>query len=272
MIRGLLWFFRAIRSSDPAKRFDGLLFLGKKILPHVSSEDELVRFDMLMRMGQWLVPRYRFKWPQMDWWDDEQFTRYLAQFNELSLPNADRRWMLGQLMRLTSAIPGDTAECGVFQGAGSYLMCKANESSAFPERTHHAFDSFEGLSQPSIEDGSFWTRGDLSATVEATAANLAEFRHLEIHKGWIPEVLAVADERSFSFVHIDVDLYSPTIESLRFFYPRMSPGGIILCDDYGFSSCPGATRAVDEFLAGKEESMLALSCGGGFLIKGRPTA
>ena len=60
----------------------------------------------------------------------------------------------------------------------------------------------------------------------------------------------------------------PTIDSVSFFYPRLSPGGILVCDDYGFTTCPGATRAIDEFFAGKPEKMLALGGGGGFVVKG----
>ena len=48
-------------------------------------------------------------------------------------------------------------------------------------------------------------------------------------------------------------------------------GGLILCDDYGFTSCPGATKAINEFLQDKEEKMISLSGGGGFLIKGTET-
>ena len=81
----------------------------------------------------------------------------------------------------------------------------------------------------------------------------------------------VADRR-FSFLHIDVDLYEPTRDSIAFFYPRMNVGGVIICDDYGFATCPGATKAIDEYLRDKPEKMMTLSDGGGFLIKGIPTS
>ena len=58
---------------------------------------------------------------------------------------------------------------------------------------------------------------------------------------------------------------------MAFFYPRLVPGGIVVCDDYGFPTCPGATSAVDEFLADKPEKMLSLASGGGFAIKGIAT-
>ena len=68
-----------------------------------------------------------------------------------------------------------------------------------------------------------------------------------------------------SFVHIDVDLYQPTRDSLEFFYS-------IIVDDFALSACPGATRAVEDALSGKPEQMISLPDGGGFLIKGRATA
>lgn len=76
----------------------------------------------------------------------------------------------------------------------------------------------------------------------------------------------------FSFVHIDVDLYQPTYDSIAFFYPRMNSGGILVCDDYGFTSCPCATKAVDEFLFDKPEKMISMSGGGGLMIKDVVTA
>ena len=74
--------------------------------------------------------------------------------------------------------------------------------------------------------------------------------------------------RTFCFVHIDVDLHRPTLDSIAFFYPRMAPGGIILLDDYGFVSCPGVTEAIDAFMADKPEPIVNLASGGAFILKG----
>jgi hypothetical protein len=52
----------------------------------------------------------------------------------------------------------------------------------------------------------------------------------------------------------------------------MNEGGVIVCDDYGFTSCPGATKAVNQLLQNKPEKMISLSGGGGFLIKGIETS
>ena len=241
-------------------------------LRNFSRQAPLLRFNVLRRIGKWVLPAYRFKWPQMAWWADPAFNAYLTRFNEANGMNTDRRWMLYQLMRFAKDVPGDTAECGAYEGAGSFMMCRMNALNSNLARQHHVFDSFEGLSAPAAIDGAHWRPGDLAVGLEQVSGNLAEFSNVVLHKGWIPDRFPEVADRRFAFVHIDVDLYQPTLDSVAFFYPRMSEGGIILCDDYGFTSCPGATEAINEFLADKPERMISLSCGGGFMIKGRATS
>jgi O-methyltransferase len=246
-----------------ARRFLPLLFENCALAPRVR---------LLRLAGKFLVPSYRFKWAQLDWWKNEEFTRYLNHFGELQLLNTDRKWTVYQLLRLVAHVPGDTAECGVFRGATSYLICCANRESDAGSKTHHLFDSFEGLSQPAPTDGTHWRKGDLKCEIETVRKALSGFENLSFHPGWIPERFEDVKDRKFSFVHIDVDLARPTHDSLAFFYPRMEAGGIIVCDDYGQGTSPGATEAIDRFLADKAEKMLMLPEGGGFLIGRMPTA
>jgi O-methyltransferase len=247
----------------PPKRFLPLLFEDRALAP---------RLRLLRLAAKLLVPSYRFKWPQLDWWRNEEFTRYLDRFGELGVLNTDRKWMLHQLLRLVAHVPGETAECGVFRGATSYLICCANQRSRAGSKTHHIFDSFEGLSQPTASDGAHWAKGDMKCAIDDVRKALSGFEKLDFHRGWIPDRFQDVEDRRFSFVHIDVDLADPTRESLAFFYPRMASGGIIVCDDYGMSTCAGATQTIDRFLADKPEKMLTLPDGGGFLIVNAPTA
>ena len=128
------------------------------------------------------------------------------------------------------------------------------------------------MSNPSEKDGSYWSSHDLSIGEQVVKANLAEFDGLELHKGWIPDRFGDVQNQMFSFVHVDVDLYQPTLDSISFFYEKLSVGGIFVCDDYGFLTCPGATLAMNEFLQARPEKMVALPGGGGFFIKGCKTA
>lgn len=229
----------------------------------------LRRFYVLKWIAAFLLPEYRFNWPQMAWWQDEDFNAYLRRFDELDSNNSDRRYSVSQLLRLTAGVEGDTAEVGVYKGAMSWLILRANG----PRRRHHIFDSFEGLSTPASVDGDHWAPGELACAEDVVHHNLAEFKgFFNTYKGWVPERFAEVADRQFSFVHIDVDLYEPTRDSIEFFYPRLSPGGILVCDDYNCTTCPGAIKAVDEYLADRPEKMIGLSGGGGYIIKGKQTA
>lgn len=220
---------------------------------------------VLGKIGKVLVPGYRYTYP-LAWWKNERFNEYLSRFDELDGLASDRHWMLAQLCRLVHDVPGDTAECGSFRGASSYLICLANRGR---QRVHHVFDSFEGLSTPGPRDGSNWKHGEMAVPLDRVKQALDGLGPVQYHKGWIPERFHEVDDRTFSFVHVDVDLEQPTIDSVRFFYERLAPGGILLCDDYGFASCPAVAPAIDAFLADKPEKIIALSGGGGFFIKGR---
>jgi O-methyltransferase len=57
------------------------------------------------------------------------------------------------------------------------------------------------------------------------------------------------EESPYRLVHIDTDLYQPTIVCLDYFGQRISPGGVIVIDDYASKKCPGVPKAVSEYLA-----------------------
>ena len=229
--------------------------------------DELRGFRLLTFLARRWLPGYRFTWPELAWFRDTALGRVLARFDEADGFNAHRRLMLRELSRLTAGVPGDTAECGVYRGCGSYLIMEVNARLG-GARTHHVFDSFAGLSAPGKEDGRYWTEGDLAVGLAEVQGNLSDLGQVAFYQGWIPDRFAEVAERHFAFVHVDVDLYEPTRDSVAFFYERLSPGGVFVCDDYGFLTCPGATAAMDEFLEGKPEKVVLLPGGGGFFIKG----
>jgi len=233
--------------------------------------DERLGFRALARLSNRLVPGYRLTWPELTWFGSPDLVSVLQKYGEGDGFNAHRRLALQQLTRLIAGVPGDTAECGVYLGCGSQIILQANKGSAM-RREHFIFDSFEGVSAPTSQDGDFWKMNDLSAPEQAVRDNLDSFEGFTLLKGWIPARFAEVREHRFAFVHVDVDLYQPTLDSITFFYERLNPGAIFVCDDYGFLTCPGATQAIDEFLSQRQEKMVKLSGGGGFFIKGCATA
>jgi O-methyltransferase len=173
---------------------------------------------------------------------------------------AERRFLLSQLALSVVDLPGDTAEAGVYDGTSSIIICRALG------RPHHAFDSFEGLSEPGPMDGRYWRGGDLAVS-EQKAREVLEPLGAHVYRGWIPTVFAEARIERLCLAHIDVDLYEPTRDSLEFFYPLLVPNGMLICDDYGFASCPGARRAADEFMADKPEPVIHVPTGQGLVLK-----
>jgi O-methyltransferase len=86
--------------------------------------------------------------------------------------------------------------------------------------------------------------------VARVASYLQDLPFVRIVEGDIRETSRqMADEHAIGFMHLDVDVYPVTRFCLDFFGPRLVPGGTIVVDDYGLKTCPGAKRAVDEFVA-----------------------
>jgi O-methyltransferase len=186
-----------------------------------------------------------------------------------------------QFLRHTSDLEGDVAECGVFRGLFSFMFCNylrlANPN--FDGQGYHVFDSFQGLSQPSEQDvisrpeyGAVGTHfrpaGEFQGSLETVKSTLKDYPLVQYHAGWIPESLASVAERSYKFVHVDLDLYEPTKGAVEYFYPRMVKGGIIVIDEYAIPRWPGPRMAVDEFCQMNHLiTPVSLTTGNGVLIK-----
>lgn len=203
-----------------------------------------------------------------NWFENGEFVEAWRTFPEPINAIHDRRFNLYNLAKAFSHIPGDLAECGVYAGRGSHLMLVATAEIG---KHLHGFDSFEGLSEPLAVDVSGaceWRKHDFSSPELRANRNLAAHAgRFSLYRGWIPERFSDVAERQFSFVHVDVDLYQPTLDACEFFWPRLSPGGALLCDDYGSINCPGARQAIDEFARALDQRAAELATGQGLLVK-----
>jgi len=211
--------------------------------------------------------------PQLIWLEDEDYLNAKAEAAArgiIGIPN-DRCYVLLDLARTTRGIKGDIAECGVRHGKSSLFILSGLGPGN--NRKFDIFDSFEGLSEPGSSDrdesgDTVWVLGELAVQEQTVLNNLRGFdTRIELHKGWIPDRFDDVRDSQFAFVHVDVDLYEPTRDSFAFFYPRMSKGGVMICDDYGSAYCPGAKKAVDEFFATKSERVISLPTGQSLVIK-----
>lgn len=238
-------------------------FIGKRQAKYEARHISLAAFAKKMS--------FRLYNKNLLWFSDKEFQDVWKKFPaRVSDEIHERRFNLYYLAKSVSDIAGDTVECGVFEGASSYLILKTNADKG---KIHHIFDSFDGLSKPGDQDlveneRTFrWKEHDLKISEEVTRMNLSCFKNVAYYKGWIPDKFYEVQDRKFSFVHIDVDLFQPTHDALIFFYERMTPGGMIICDDYGFETCSGAYKAMNEFVKDKPESIIHLTTGQGVIIK-----
>jgi O-methyltransferase len=196
-------------------------------------------------------------------WHNPEFTKATGGFLipedpvdrricELDSWDRVRRDMLVLQMRgvLVRQVEGDFAELGVYKGVTARLIHQYA-----PERRLHLFDTFTGFDDREIEAAS--QRGVFSDTsVEGVMKRIAPRNdNIEVYAGRFPQTAATAPDQ-FAFVHLDADLFEPIKAGLEFFYPRLSPRGVIVIHDY--NAWPGARRAVDEFFAPKREVPIAM--------------
>lgn len=140
------------------------------------------------------------------------------------------------------------AEGGVFQGEFAKEI-----NGCFPGLTLHLFDTFEGFDQRDIDvemARNFSNEKARHFNITSEDLVLRKLPHPEraiFHKGYFPETTHGVDEQNYLFVNLDFDLYNPTLEGLRYFYPRMVKHGVILVDDYFLPGYLGIPNAIHDF-------------------------
>ncbi|WP_018391391.1 GSCFA domain-containing protein [Ancylobacter sp. FA202] len=179
-----------------------------------------------------------------------------------------RHFLIAKLLPQIRDVPGDMAEVGCFRGLSAYLAASIAVKGGV-RRDFHIFDSFEGLSPSATEDATVFApaspkEGNLFACSEdQVRANLKPFPFIRYYKGWVPTRFHEVDDRKFAYVHVDVDLFEPTRDCLEFFWPRLSPGGILVLDDHGTVFFPGARQAAEAFFRGRRDVVVVETPAGG---------
>lgn len=150
----------------------------------------------------------------------------------------------------TKDTAGDIVEFGCYVGTTSVFLAKE----AAPGKTLHLYDSFEGLPEKSVEDhspaGEQFKAGELAATKKQLIANLrsAGITNARIKKAWFSDLTAADVPAQISFAYLDGDYYLSVMDPLKLIWPKLTPGAIIVVDDYVNEALPGAAKAVDEWL------------------------
>jgi O-methyltransferase len=167
-------------------------------------------------------------------------------------------------------VPGDVVELGCYEGITSILIQKTLNHLKSPKALH-VYDSFAGLPNQTAEDKGGRFHGGMLGTTKANF--LTNFTRLgvkppHIHEGWFKDTLPQQLPDKICFAHLDGDFYASIMESLQAVYPRLSPGAIVIIDDYCapellnvHNILPGVKRACDDFLRDKPEKVQVLLAG-----------
>ena len=165
-----------------------------------------------------------------------------------------------RLFEMSLSVPGDIVECEVFKGAGLCYWAKLLEIFAHNSRKQViGFDGFGFFKELPLQPGEQDNASRHDSIAERTgkeeitdAVNLAGLAHrIELVEGDIAQSAPAYVQRRYGFrislLHLDLDTYGGTKAALNAFWPVVSPGGVIIFDEYAVDGM-GESNAVDEFL------------------------
>lgn len=199
----------------------------------------------------------------------DQDIKIINSVQPYTMTSAERIFSLIESVRyvVKNKIPGDIVECGVWRGGSMMATAKTLLELNYQEKELYLFDTFEGMTKPEKidvsnseldatkefdntkinSDSSNWCR----ATIDDVKSNLYNIGYdkSKIHfiKGKVEDTLPADEPKSISILRLDTDWYQSTKHELIHLFPKISKGGVLIIDDYGFWQ--GARKAVDEYFS-----------------------
>jgi hypothetical protein len=156
---------------------------------------------------------------------------------------------------LQERIAGDLIETGVWRGGACIFMRGVLKAYGVTNRTVWVADSFAGLppgdlaSYPKELTLPLDVYADLAVSLEEVQRNFARYQLLDgqvkFLKGWFRDTLPGAPIRKLAVLRLDGDLYESTMVALKALYPRLSPNGFVIVDDYNMVQA--CNDAVEDF-------------------------
>jgi O-methyltransferase len=217
--------------------------------------------DLTADDAEWIAQarKFEFYWANADKkLDPLEMSPFGAEAKEVlrdgrTFLHADRLYTLWQSVADMPDGAAAVAEVGTFKGGSAKLIAKAMRAA---NRTLPFFvcDTFAGHTKVNKALDGTHRPGRQFRDVQASdvVEYLREFEFLQVVEGDIRETASrISDRGAFGMVHIDVDVHPITEFCLEFFAPRTVTGAMIVVDDYGFTTCQGVKKAVDDFLAAR---------------------
>jgi O-methyltransferase len=154
-------------------------------------------------------------------------------------------------------LEGDLLELGVYKGNTASLLA---EMARHLGRTAYLLDTYGGFPKQDLTGVNAGMEASFAETSLESVRELVGDQNVSFIQGRFPETAAqLPDNASYCLVHLDCDLYAPFQAALKYFYPRLVPGGFLVAHDYSSLSWHrGPEQAIDEFLADKPERIVPI--------------
>jgi hypothetical protein len=200
--------------------------------------------------------------------------RFIAAYNRgVQAAQEDYGWHWRVHVGLWAAnhgrqLEGDFVECGVNRGALSSAIMQYLSWNRLDKR-FFLFDTFRGLDEKYVNEEEK-ARANAVAYVECFAEvqkNFEEFQNVYLIRGSVPETLPEAPIEKVCYLSIDMNCSEPEIAAASFFWDKLTPGAMMLLDDYGFKDFDTQKCAMDQFAASKGVEVLSVPTGQGIIIK-----
>jgi hypothetical protein len=208
-----------------------------------------------------------------DFREEREFLAASERCRPFTMTSLERMYALWQATRhvVRARIEGDLVECGVWKGGSSMLAALALRAAGDRERALWLYDTFTGMSEPTAADVDLagrtaagewetetadggWCEAPLAAVQQSIEATGHPRERLHFIVGKVEETIPVQAPAKIALLRLDTDWYESTRHELVHLWPRLSPGGVLIIDDYGHWR--GARRAVDEYFADRPDAPL----------------
>lgn len=143
---------------------------------------------------------------------------------------------------LRSGVPGDLIETGVWRGGACILMRLILQAHGEENRTVWVADSFQGMPEGDPEDVNQWHHPELAVSLEEVRQNFRDWQldtQVGFLPGWFRDTLP-GPVQQLALLRLDGDYYTSTRDAIRALYPKLSVGGYLIIDDWGFGECQKA--------------------------------
>ena len=171
-------------------------------------------------------------------------------------------------------LPGDFVECGVDTGVLSVAICDWLDFNQL-DKDFWLFDTYSGIPAEQMTEAerngiAGWHNRELYEECFAqTSAKFAPWPRCKLVRGAVPETLTefAPGSRRRRYLSIDMNIVLPELAAIEFFWDRLTPGGIVLLDDYGWATHAAQRAVFDAFALEHDAMILSVPTGQGIMIR-----